>query len=98
MSSESLQEYEIMIAKRAGQLVERLEELSGTAIDLGRWIGYFTYVVLYTLCSDETKPFESGLTSWVIWRAYKYLYARPPCLNAVPTALAEGLRCFGTAM
>ena len=41
MSSESLAEYETMITKRAGQLVERFEGMPG-AVDLAQWIGYFT--------------------------------------------------------
>lgn len=32
-----------MIAKRAGQLVERFEEMAGMPLDLGMWIGYFTF-------------------------------------------------------
>ncbi|KAJ7172021.1 cytochrome P450 [Mycena filopes] len=42
MSTESLQEYESILAKRVTQLVDRLEGLSGT-VDLAEWFSYFTF-------------------------------------------------------
>ncbi|KAJ7024287.1 cytochrome P450 [Mycena alexandri] len=42
MSSESLQEYESILAKRVTQLVDRLEGLSGT-VDIAEWFSYFTF-------------------------------------------------------
>ncbi|KAF8205670.1 high nitrogen upregulated cytochrome P450 monooxygenase 2 [Mycena galopus ATCC 62051] len=42
LSSESLNEYESILAKRVAQLVERLEGLSG-AVDIAEWFSYFTF-------------------------------------------------------
>ena len=43
MSSDSLREYEDIIVRRANQLIERLEGISGV-VDLAAWLGYFTCV------------------------------------------------------
>lgn len=43
MSSESLKEYESILAKRVTQLVDRLEGLEGS-VDISKWFSYFTYV------------------------------------------------------
>ncbi|KAG7091750.1 hypothetical protein E1B28_008151 [Marasmius oreades] len=40
MSTESLREYEVIIARRANQLVEALQ--ARDKIDLAKWLGYFT--------------------------------------------------------
>ncbi|KAJ7137813.1 cytochrome P450 [Mycena epipterygia] len=45
MSSESLKEYESILAKRVAQLVDRLEGLDG-AVDISKWFSYFTFDVM----------------------------------------------------
>ncbi|KAJ6502030.1 cytochrome P450 [Mycena sanguinolenta] len=42
LSSESLKEYETILAKRVTQLMDRLEELSGP-VDIAAWFSYFTF-------------------------------------------------------
>ena len=59
MSSESLQEYEAMIAKRAGQLVERFEEMAGKPLDLGKWIGYFTFDFMGDMACAPSPTFDA---------------------------------------
>ncbi|KAL0574519.1 hypothetical protein V5O48_007434 [Marasmius crinis-equi] len=42
MSSESLREYEVIISKRAQQLIEALQVRENEKVDLAKWLGYFT--------------------------------------------------------
>ncbi|KAJ7161485.1 cytochrome P450, partial [Mycena crocata] len=43
MSSQSLTEYETILAKRVTQLVDRLDGLSGRPVDIAEWFSYFTF-------------------------------------------------------
>ena len=42
MGSDALKEYDLIIQKRGEQLVEKLTERSGQALDMSAWFGYFT--------------------------------------------------------
>ncbi|KAJ8074049.1 hypothetical protein PM082_012341 [Marasmius tenuissimus] len=42
MSTESLREYEVIIARRANQLVDALQAREKEEVDLGQWLVYFT--------------------------------------------------------
>ncbi|KAK7019301.1 cytochrome P450 [Favolaschia claudopus] len=46
LSSEAIQEYEYILAKRVSQLADRLQELSGQPVNLAQWVGYFTFDVM----------------------------------------------------
>ncbi|KAK7038129.1 cytochrome P450 [Favolaschia claudopus] len=46
LSTESVQEYESIVAKRVSQLSDCLHGLSGNKVNLAEWIGYFTFDVM----------------------------------------------------
>jgi hypothetical protein len=58
LSSESLKDYESILAKRVTQLMDRLEGLSGP-VDIAEWFSYFTYVS----DSCEIDPFSNCFIS-----------------------------------
>jgi hypothetical protein len=46
MNSESIQEYEPILAERVAQLVGRLESFTDSAsVDISKWISFFTFVI-----------------------------------------------------
>lgn len=67
MSSESLHEYESILAKRVTQLMDRLEGLSG-AVDIAAWFSFFTYASFVEIARHSTTNLSLGLTSWETWR------------------------------
>jgi cytochrome P450 len=50
MGSESLQDYDLIIQKRGEQLVERLEGLCGSVIDMSAWFAYYTFDFMGDMC------------------------------------------------
>lgn len=46
MSTDSLKDYEVLVAKRAHQLVYKLESMKGP-LDLAEWLGFFTCASLF---------------------------------------------------
>lgn len=60
MSSDSIKNYEAIIAKRASQLAEEVGEAArdGSAVDLASWISFFTYAFfLSTACFERHRMF-----------------------------------------
>ncbi|KAJ7766756.1 cytochrome P450 [Mycena metata] len=70
MSSESLQEYESILAKRVTQLVDRLEGLCGT-VDIAEWFSYFTFDFMGDMAFGGGNIAVVSHIPWLVPTLYK---------------------------
>ncbi|TFL00037.1 cytochrome P450 [Pterulicium gracile] len=50
MGSEAMKDYDLIIHRRAEQLVDKLEGLTGRVVDLAAWFGYYAFDFMGDMC------------------------------------------------
>ena len=74
MSSESLREYEVVIARRANQLADALQAKDKEEVDLGRWLIYFTSVSFSLILNNKLTEILLSSVDFMADMAYVFLF------------------------